>query len=198
MIQANNRTAHHDIDVQFLERWSPRSYDGTALSETQLMTLLEAARWAPSAYNVQPWRFVHALRDTPGWDVLLGLLVPANAGWAAEAGALLLLASDTLMQPPGAAEARPSHSHSLDAGAAWAHLALQAPRLGLHAHGMVGFDQDRARSELGIPDRYRIEMMIAVGRQGDKSKLPANLQEREQPNGRNPIDAFAFAGRWPA
>jgi nitroreductase len=196
MTHANHRTSDHDIDPLFLERWSPRAYDGSALQKTELLSLLEAARWAPSSYNVQPWRFVYARRGTPGWDGLLGLLAPSNAGWVGQAGALFLLASDTLMQPPGAAEAKPSHSHSMDAGAGWAQLALQATRLGLQAHGMVGFDMDRARSELGIPDRYRIEMMIAVGRQGDKSTLPEQLRQREQPNGRNPIATFAFEGRW--
>jgi nitroreductase len=196
MTHANHRTADHAIDPLFLERWSPRAYDGSPLSEDEMLTLLEAARWAPSSYNVQPWRFVYARQGTPGWDGLHGLLAASNAGWARRAGALFVLASDTLMQSPGAAEAKPSHSHSADAGAAWAQLALQAARLGLQAHGMVGFDIDRARSELGIPDRYRIEMMIAVGRPGDKSILPDNLQAREHPNGRNPVSTFGFEGRW--
>jgi nitroreductase len=196
MTHANHRTADHTIDPLFLERWSPRAYDGSALEEAELMSLLEAARWAPSSYNVQPWRFIYARRGTAGWEGLLGLLIPNNASWAGQAGALLLLASDTLMQPPGASEAKPSHSHSADAGAAWAQLALQATRLGLQAHGMVGFDLERARSELGIPDRFRIEMMIAVGRQGDKAILPEALQAREHPNTRNPVSHFGFEGRW--
>jgi len=192
----NHRTADHDIDPLFLERWSPRAYDGSALDEQDVLRLLEAARWAPSSYNMQPWRFVYARRDTPAWDRLLGLLIPRNADWVAQASLLLLIASDTLMQPPGAAEAKPSHSHSFDAGAAWAQLALQATRMGLQAHGMVGFDLERARTELGIPERYRIEAMIAVGRQTDKSILPEALQAREHPSGRNPVDAFAFEGAW--
>ena len=196
MTHANHRTADHAIDPLFLERWSPRAYDGSALSEDEVLTLLEAARWAPSSYNSQPWRFVYARQGAAGWDGLLGLLAPSNAGWAARAGALFLLASDTLMQPPGADVAKPSHSHSADAGSAWAQLALQAARAGLQAHGMIGFDIDRARSELGIPDRYRIEMMIAVGRPGDKSILPENLQAREHPNSRNPVSTFGFEGRW--
>ena len=196
MTHANHRTAEHDIDPLFLERWSPRAFDGSALTEAELLSLLEAARWAPSSYNVQPWRFVYARRGAPGWDGLLGLLTPNNASWVGQAGALFVLASDTLMQPPGADEPRPSHSHSADAGAAWAQLALQATRLGLQAHGMIGFDLDRARRELGIPDRFRIEMMIAVGRPGDKAMLPDKLREREHPSGRNPVSSFGFEARW--
>ena len=193
----NHRTAGHDIDPLFLERWSPRAFDASSLSEEEVLRLLEAARWAPSSYNVQPWRFVYALRDTPAWDRLLGLLVPQNAAWAARASLLLLVASDTLMQPPGAAEAKPSHSHSFDAGAAWAQLALQATRMGLRAHGMIGFDIDRARAELAVPDRFRIEAMLAVGRQDDPSVLPENLRAREQPSDRKPVESFAAEGAWP-
>lgn len=197
MTQANHRTSDHAIDPLFLERWSPRAFDGSALTEAELMSLLEAARWAPSSYNAQPWRFVYARRGAQGWDALLGLLVPSNAAWAGQAGALFVLASDTLMQLPGAEVPKPSHSHSADAGAAWAQLALQATRLGLQAHGMIGFDLDRAQAELGIPERYRIEMMIAVGRPGDKAALPERLREREHPNGRNPVASFGFEARWP-
>lgn len=197
MTHANHRTSDHAVDPLFLERWSPRAYDGSALEEAELMSLLEAARWAPSSYNMQPWRFVYARRGAPAWNSLLGLLTPNNAGWVSRAGALFVLASDMLMHPPGAEEAKPSHSHSADAGAAWAQLALQATRLGLQAHGMIGFDLDRARSELAIPERYRIEMMIAVGRPADKSTLPDKLRDREHPSGRNPVSAFGFEGRWP-
>jgi nitroreductase len=192
----NHRTADHDIDPLFLERWSPRAYDGSTIAEGDVQRLLEAARWAPSSYNAQPWRFVYARRDTPAWDRLLGLLIPFNASWVAQASLLLLAASDTLMQSPSGSEAKPSHSHSFDAGAAWAQLALQATRMGLQAHGMVGFDMARARTELAIPERYRIEAMIAVGRQADKSILPEGLQAREHPSGRNPVDSFAFEGAW--
>lgn len=192
----NHRTADHDIDPLFLERWSPRAFDGSPISEEDTLRLLEAARWAPSSYNMQPWRFVYARRDTPNWDTLFNLLIPRNGEWVAQASLLLLIASDTLMQPPGADEAKPSHSHSFDAGSAWAQLALQATRMGLQAHGMVGFDIPRAQTELGIPDRYRIEAMIAVGRQADKSILPEALQAREHPSGRHPVTSFAFEGRW--
>lgn len=196
MTSANQRTAAHPIDPLFLERWSPRAYDGSAIADEEVMSLLEAARWAPSSYNAQPWRILYARRDTPAWATFLGLLIPFNASWAERASVLFVIASDTLMTGPDGIE-RPSHSHSFDAGAAWAQLALQATRLGLQAHGMVGLDIPRAQTELNLPERYRIEAAVAVGRRGDKSLLPAQLQEREQPSDRNPVESFAFEGGWP-
>ena len=112
------------------------------------------------------------------------------------AGALVYILSDTVMQQPGSDEAKPLHSHSFDAGAAWALLALQATRLGYHSHAMTGVDFDRARTELGVPDRFRIEAAVAIGRQGDKSVLPEALQAREEPSGRNEITAFATPGNF--
>ena len=195
MTSANHRTAAHTIDPLFLERWSPRAYDESAIGDEDLMSLLEAARWAPSSYNAQPWRFLYARRDTPAWETFLGLLIPFNASWAGRASVLFIIASDTMMQGPDGS-LKPSHSHSFDAGAAWENLALQAARLGFHAHGMVGFDIPRAQTELNVPERYRIEAAVAVGRQADKSILPEQLQEREVPSDRKPVESFAFEGGW--
>lgn len=195
MTSANHRTATHTVDPLFLERWSPRAYDESAIGDEDLMSLLEAARWAPSSYNVQPWRFVYARRDTADWAKFLGLLIPFNAAWAARASVLFFVASDTVMKGPDGNEG-PSHSHSFDAGSAWALLALQATRLGLQAHGMVGFDIPRAQTELNVPERFRMEAAIAVGRLGDKSLLPPQMQEREFPSDRKPVESFAFEGGW--
>ena len=197
MPTVNSRTAAYDIDPLFLERWSPRAFDGRPLSETEIMTLFEAARWAPSSYNSQPWRFVYARRDTPAWTTFLDLLVPFNRSWAERAGLLIIAVSNSLMLPPGKDKPVPSHSHSYDAGAAWACLALQATRMGLQAHGMVGFDMERAFAELSLPQGYRVEAAIAVGRLGDKSVLPETLQARETPSDRQPLSAFAFEGSFP-
>ena len=113
------RTTEHPIEPMFLERWSPRAYTGEAMPEADLMTILEAARWAPSSYNSQPWVFVYALRDTPHWAKLLGLLNEFNQSWAKNASALIIAVSNSLMLPPGAEKPVPSHSHSYDAGSAW-------------------------------------------------------------------------------
>lgn len=198
MTTVGNRTADHPIDPLFLERWSPRAFTGEAITEADLMTMFEAARWAPSSYNSQPWRFVYALRDTPYWSGMLSLLIEFNQGWAKDAAALVIMASSSTMLPPGKETPVPSHSHSMDAGSAWGQLALQATRMGWHTHGMVGFDLDRAFSELGFPAGYRVEMAIAIGRKGDKAKLPEFLQAREEPSDRMPLAKTVFEGKFKA
>jgi nitroreductase len=198
MTTANSRTADNTIDPLFLERWSPRAFDSQPLSDAEIMSLFEAARWAPSSYNSQPWRLLYAKRDTPAWATFLDLLIPFNQSWAGRAALLIVIVSKETMQPPGQAEPSPSYSHSFDTGAAWSNLALQAARMGLQAHGMVGFDIPRAKTELGVPDGYRIEAAVAVGRPGDKSVLPDYLQAREVPSPRDPVSAFAFEGGFKA
>ena len=196
-MSATARHADHPINPVFVERWSPRAFTGEAVPVADLLTMVEAARWSPSSYNSQPWRFVYALAGTPAWQTLLGLLGDYNTSWASRAGALVCLASSRTMLPPGKTEPVPSHSHSLDAGAAWGAFALQAHMLGWATHGMVGFDMERAATELGIPDGFRVEMMIAVGRQGDPSALPEALRGREAPSPRLPVSAIAAEGRFP-
>lgn len=198
MTTINNRTADYPVDPLFLERWSPRAFDGQPLTDEQIGSLFEAARWAPSSYNSQPWHFFYAKRDTPNWEKFLGLLIPFNRSWAERAGLIIIATSNSLMLPPGKDKPVPSHSHSFDAGAAWASLALQATRMGLQAHGMVGFDMEAAFALLNLPQGYRVEAAIAVGRQADKSILPEQLAAREQPSGRNPVSHFAVEGPLPA
>lgn len=198
MTTVGNRTADHPIDPLFLERWSPRAFTGEGIPEADLMTMFEAARWAPSSYNSQPWRFVYARRDTPHWPAMLGLLNEFNQSWAKDAAAVVVLASSSTMLPPGKDAPVPSHSHSLDAGSAWAQLALQATRMGWHAHGMVGFDMDRAFAELGFAEGYRVEMALVIGRKGDSSKLPEMLAAREHPSDRKPLAETVFEGKFNA
>lgn len=196
-VSANGRTADHPIDPIFLERWSPRAFTGEDISETVLMRIFEAARWAPSSYNSQPWRFLYARRSSPQWAQFLGLLGEFNRSWCAQAGALVVLVSSETMVVPGKDEPTPSYSHSFDAGSAWGYLALQATREGWHAHGMVGFDRDRAFAELGVPPGYRVEAMIAIGRHGNVESLPESLRARETPSARKPLEATVFEGSFP-
>ncbi|MCB8874820.1 nitroreductase family protein [Acidisoma silvae] len=191
---ANFREADHEIEPIFLERWSPRAFTEETISEADLFSMFEAARWAPSSYNSQPWVFVYALRGSAHWDKLLGLLNEFNQSWAKRAGAIVVIASHTTMLPPGAEKAIPSHSHSFDAGAAWGAFALQGSKLGWHTHAMVGFDIPRAFAELGFPEGVRVEAAVAIGRQGDKSILPEGLAKRETPSPRKPITDFIFEG----
>ncbi|HEU0044487.1 nitroreductase family protein [Sphingomonas sp.] len=191
------RVAEHPIDPAFLSRWSPRAFDGSALAPTELLPLFEAARWAPSSFNVQPWRFLYAVSGGPDWETFVGFLLPFNQVWARRAGALVLVLSDTMMTPPQGGEPKPSHSHSFDAGSAWALLALQAQAQGLYTHGMTGVDFDAARAGLSVPDRFRIEAMIAIGRIGDPEVLPEQLRVREAPSPRRPIATSIAAGAFP-
>lgn len=195
---SNNRSSLYAIDPIFLDRWSPRAFDEKAvISDQELMTIFEAASWAPSSFNSQPWRFIYARRDTPEWSRLFDLLVPMNQGWAARASALIVLVSAKTAQPPGAPGPIPSYSHSLDAGAAWAHLALQATKLGWYTHAMAGFNVEDAYEALGVPaDTFRVETAIAIGHLGDRSVLAPPLQEREQPNGRRPVEELVMEGRF--
>ena len=198
MTEANARKADYPIDPLFLERWSPRAFTDAPISEGELFILLEAARWAPSSFNSQPWRFLFARRGTPSWPTFLGLLSEYNQSWAKSSAALLVLVSKTTLLPRGADKEVASYTHSLDAGAAWANLALQAARAGWAAHGMAGFDVPRAATELGVPPTYRVEAMIAIGRPGDKSLLPEALRAREQPSDRLPLSQLVCEGRFPA
>jgi nitroreductase len=193
-----SRTSDYPIDPLFRERWSPRAFDGTAVPEEDLRTMLEAARWAPSAFNSQPWRFLYAHRGDPHWETFLNVLVPFNIDWARHAAVLVYVLSDTLPFTDKAGEPSPSLTHGYDAGAAWALLALQAWRMGYYAHGMSGIDLDRAREALAVPQRYVINAAAAIGRQGDPATLPEKLRARETPSGRKPVSDFAFRGPFPA
>lgn len=193
-MSASPRFAHSEVEPLFLDRWSPRAFDGSLMPVEDLMILFDAARWAPSAFNAQPWRFLYAQRDHADWKRFLGLLLPFNAGWAANASVLIFILSDSLFQPPGADAPKPSLSHSFDAGAAWALMALQATRLGYHAHGMTGIDFAKTRETLHIPERFRIEAAAAVGRRGDPGTLAESLRNREAPSDRRPVAEIAFGG----
>ena len=192
-----DRQPEYPIDPLFLDRWSPRAFDGSEIPEADLHTLFEAARWAPSAFNSQPWRFLYARRGEADWERFLGLLIPWNQAWAQSASALVYILSDTLPFTDKSGEPATSHTHSYDSGAAWACFALQATRMGYQAQGMSGVDFDRAREELGVPERYRIEAAAVVGRIGDPATLPEKLRAREFPSGRKAAREFAFRGSFP-
>lgn len=180
---SETRKADHPIDTLFLDRWSPRAMSGEAIPEEELMTLFEAARWAPSSFNNQPWRILYARRDTEHWPLFFDLLVEANRAWAQHAAALLLFLSKTTFDYNG----KPSITHTYDTGAAWANLALQAWLKGYVVHGMQGFDYERARTALAIPEGFQVEAMAAVGKPGKAEDLPEALRARETPSARRPL-----------
>lgn len=188
------RKADYPIEKLFLDRWSPRSMSGEPIEKEELFRLFEAARWAPSSYNNQPWRILYARRDTPEWPLFLDLLVDVNKSWAKNAAALVVIISKTTFDH----NEKPSITHSFDAGAAWANLALQGASMGLVIHGMQGFDYDRARADLGIPAVFKVEAMVAIGKPGNIEALPEEIQKREVPNDRRKLSGTAFEGKFPA
>jgi nitroreductase len=175
-----------------LHRWSARAFSGEPITDQELMQLFEAARWAPSSFNNQPWRFVYAKKGTPAWDTLFNLMVDFNKSWAHNAGALIVIASKETTEKNHAIP-----THSFDTGAAWQNLALQAASMGLVAHGMSGFDYAKAKEVLHIPDGYTVEAMIAIGRPGSVENLPEELRAMESAKDRNPVESFTFEGRFP-
>jgi len=171
-----NRTTDTALDPLILHRWSPRAFDGSAIPAADLRTILDAARWAPSAFNYQPWRILYAERGDANWETFL-----SNTQSAGPDGKL-----------------GPLHSHSFDTGAAWGQLGLQALKLGYHAHGMTGLDFDKARELLGVPERFRVEAAAAIGKATDPSVLPEGLREREVPSDRKPLEEIAYPGKFVA
>ncbi len=194
MTDSNHRHSEYNVDPIFLDRWSPRAFDGSAMPKDDLLTILDAGHWAPSAFNYQPWRFVYGLKGTPAFEKLLGLLIEFNQGWARNASALVFIVSDTLSRPADGSEAKSYRSHSFDAGAAWGLLSLQAVKLGYFAHAMTGVDFDRAMTELNVPDGFHINAAVAIGKRGDLSVLPEGLRGREAPSDRKPLAEVVLEG----
>jgi nitroreductase len=179
---SNPRTPDWDVDSMFVDRWSPRGFSGEPLTEREIHTLFEAARWAPSCYNEQPWRFVYAT-EPQARARLTACLVAKNRAWAGGAPLLMFLLARRHFQKTGAENRHAPY----DAGAAWMALALQARKLGLYAHAMAGFNPDKAYEALGVSrEDYLVMTAIAVGRRGDASGLPEDLRLLESPNDRKP------------
>lgn len=180
------RQAQYPVEKNIISRWSPRSFTGDTVSKKELMSLFEAARWAPSSNNKQPWRFVFALQDTHGWQRILDTLVSANQAWAIDAGALIVALSKAKEN------GKEIKTHSLDTGSAVQNLALQAHAMGLATHAMGGFNREALTEAIKVPEDYVIEAVYAVGKQGPKNKLSQPLQDREVPSDRKPFSEFVF------
>jgi len=191
------RHADHEILPLFIERWSPRSFTDETISTEDVSRMIEAARWAPSAFNCQPWAFIYARRGTAEWDRFVDLLMPYNQGWAKSASALIYVLSAPTFIAEGKAELQATSHASFSTGTAWGYLALQAQAMGWIAHGMAGIEADRIVAELGAPEGYKAEIGIAVGRLGPIENLPEKLQAKEFKSLRRPIADFAFEGGFP-
>ncbi len=184
------RKADHPINPLILSRWSPRAMSGEPLSNEEIMSLFEAARWAPSCYNNQPWRFIYAKRETPHWDKLFNLLVDFNKSWCVNASLLCVVASEKVFER----NKKPSTTHSFDTGSAFENLALEGASRNLVVHGMEGFDYKRARTDLHIPEEFEVLAMFAVGKKAPKESLPPELQAKEVPSTRKKVAEIAFEG----
>ncbi len=191
----NFRKPEHPVERMFIERWSPRAFSNEMLTEEETFTLFEAARWAPSCFNDQPWRFLYARRGTPEWDVFVDLLVDANKVWAKNASLLVVFIAHKNFEMNG----KPNRTHSFDCGSAWMSFALQAAQKGWVAHGMAGFDYDKARKILKVPEDYSVEAMAAAGKPGRREDLPdEKLRQREVPSPRKPLKDLVFKGQFPS
>jgi nitroreductase len=184
------RKPHFDIDTFFLNRWSPRSMSGDEIGRDILFSLFEAARWAPSSNNNQPWRFIYACRNTDYWPIFFDLLTEQNKVWAKNAAVLIVVISKKTFDY----NEKPARTHSYDTGAAWENFALQGSLKALVVHGMQGFDYDKARRTLNIPDVFQVEAMISVGKHGKNEDLPEVLQEREIPSPRKNLSEIVMEG----
>ncbi len=187
------RKADHEIEPLFLRRWSPRAMDGKPLSEADLRRLFEAARWAPSSGNNQPWRFVYGRASFESFDRLFNLLGEGNKPWCARAGALLVVMSKKTLE-----NGRPARTHSFDTGAAWMSLgaAGHGIRPGGPWHGRFRL-RPRPRGPGAVPDDYDVEAMVALGHPGRLEDLEEKYQAREVKSGRKPIGELASEGKFP-
>lgn len=187
------RTDHpiHDLLAQ---RWSPYAFDGRSVTPDDARAIFEAARWAASSYNEQPWRFIVALRDDgEGFNQVLSCLVEANRQWAQHAGLLALTAIRTTF----ARNNKPNRVALHDLGLAAANLTLEATARGLHVHQMAGIEPDRAREVYSVPDGFEIATAIAVGYRTPAEQLQGELRDRETaPRTRRSLPEFVFGGQW--
>lgn len=187
----------HPIHDLLRRRWSPRVFSDHAVEPEKLRSLLEAARWAPSSYNEQPWSFFVATKENPvEYERLLSCLVEGNQRWAKRAGVLMLsVAKLHFERPPG--RGTPNRHAFHDVGLAVENLVVQATALGLVVHQMAGFHLEKARELFRIPEGYEPVAAIALGYAGDPATLPEPLRERElAPRTRKPLEEFVFTGQW--
>jgi len=184
------KTDYDKLDRMFIDRWSPRAFVTDAIAEEDIMTLFEAARWSPSCFNEQPWRFVYA-RKPEDIERFCAALTEKNRLWACKAPLLVLVFSKKTFTQSG----KHNRWANFDTGAAWMAFTLQANRLGLYTHGMAGFSAEKAYEVTGMdPAEYDAICAVAVGKVGDPQSLPEDLRNRETPNDRKAISELVFEG----
>lgn len=185
------RQSEYPIDKIFLDRWSPRAMSGESISDEELMSLFEAAKWAPSSMNEQPWRFIYAKKDSPYWEVFFNLLSDGNKRWCKNAAVLVVIASKKKFTQYDSDNATASFS----SGSAFENLALQGSINGFVVHGMGGFDYDRAKKDLEISDEYVVNAMCAIGKHGNLDVLDEKDRLRDFPSDRKKLKEIVFEGK---
>jgi nitroreductase len=174
-----------------LQRWSPRAFAHKPVSHEDLRKIFEAARWAASSFNEQPWRFLVGHKGDATYHKIFESLVEFNQSWAGKAPVLILSVASKNFAHNGA----PNNYAIHDTGAATAYLSLQAAALGLHTHSMAGFDHNKARAAFDIPDTFHIGAVTALGYLGDVDSLPEGLLERELARrDRKPLSEIVLSG----
>ncbi len=186
------RVKEFDCSDMFVTRWSPRALTHENVNKDILMKLFEAARWAPSSYNEQPWRIIYALNGEKGWSEIYESMVEFNQSWTKTAGALLVICSTKTFSKNN----KENRHNGFDAGSAWMSIALEAQKLGLYAHGMAGFDTEKIRKSFSIPNDVEIYALVAIGGLGKKEDLPSEMQEQEILSSRKKVEDFAFEGEF--
>ena len=185
----NPRVASADVNPLLINRWSPRSFSSSPLTDDDVASIFEGARWSPSSFNRQPWLFVYET-DGPDREVFDSILMPGNQTWATKAPLIGYIFANTKT-----AEGRRPRTAEFDTGAAWMALALQAQSLGIYTHAMAGIDYESIYEKLGVSDEYYTALCgFVAGRIGPREALPAELQERESPSDRKPINEIAHKG----
>jgi nitroreductase len=192
----NPAPVDHPVHELIRERWSPRAFADRSVAPRVLCSLFEAARWAPSSFNEQPWSFIVARRDEADeFARLLACLVAANQAWARRAPVLAV----SVAALEFARDGRPNRHALHDVGLAAAQLTLQAGALGLAVHQMAGIDRDKVRATYGIPEGFEPVTALAIGYPGESASPPQELGDRERaPRRRKPLSEFIFAGQWGA
>jgi nitroreductase len=191
-IQTKTRVPDAPIDAMFVDRWSQRALAPRPIPADDLRALFEAARWAPSASNTQPWLFVYN-DDEETLAPARALLNPRNRVWAEKAPLLVFVFARRTNPETG----RPLRTGAFDTGAAWLSLALQAHKLGLSTRAMGGINHEAAYELCGVPrDQYESMAAIAIGYPGERTDLPPDVAEREVPSARRNVQTFAFKGRY--
>ena len=194
MVMEKSAETQYPIHDLLRRRWSPRAFSDRRVDPAIMRSLLEAARWAPSSYNEQPWSFIVATKDDPvEFGRLLSCLVEGNIQWGQHAPVLMVSVARLTFEDDG----KPNRHAFHDVGLAVANLIVQATALGLVVHQMAGIFPDKIRELYGIPEGYEAVAGIALGYPGDPQSLPEGLRKRElAPRERKPLTEFVFSGSW--